>query len=126
MDKEKKHKRKPIAVKKNEKSVKEKADTLNGSVTQNLSTSVEDKQDTPKVNSTAKRNTDSSSESIQKRLKVESKSQKRTKPFNKLFDDVVFVISGYQNPLRAELRNKALALGAKYKPDWDSTCTHLM
>lgn len=127
---EKKRKDKPKYVKKKEKLNKEKGDTLNGSVTQKPSTpsaKLKDKPETPKGNNTVKRNNDSSSsESVQKRPKVERKPQKRTKPFNKLFDDVVFVISGYQNPLRAELRNKALALGAKYKPDWDRTCTHLI
>lgn len=31
-----------------------------------------------------------------------------------------------QNPDRANLRTMALALGAKYKKDWDNTCTHLI
>lgn len=46
--------------------------------------------------------------------------------FNQLLKGVVLVISGIQNPSRADLRNKALAMGAKYKADWDSSCTHLM
>lgn len=48
------------------------------------------------------------------------------KPFIRLLEDVVLVISGIQNPDRASLRTMAFAMGAKYKPDWDSTCTHLM
>lgn len=48
------------------------------------------------------------------------------RPFNQLLKDVVLVISGIQNPDRGDLRSKALALGAKYKADWDATCTHLM
>ena len=39
---------------------------------------------------------------------------------------VVFVLSGFQNPLRAELRNKATTMGAVYNDDWDESCTHLM
>lgn len=54
------------------------------------------------------------------------KSMKKYKPFNQLLSGVVLVISGIQNPDRADLRNKAIALGAKYKADWDNTCTHLM
>lgn len=53
----------------------------------------------------------------------------RSKPFKQLLEGVVFVMSGYQNPLRADIRNKALAMGAKYKPDWvngPGGCTHLM
>lgn len=53
--------------------------------------------------------------------------QKATKPFSELLKGVTIVISGIQNPDRADLRTKALAMGAKYKPDWDdNTCTHLM
>ncbi|XP_065363709.1 DNA repair protein XRCC1 [Calliphora vicina] len=48
------------------------------------------------------------------------------RPFNQLLKGVVLVISGIQNPDRGDLRNKAMALGAKYKADWDSTCTHLI
>lgn len=63
-----------------------------------------------------------------KRPKIDKKPEKMKvyRPFNKLLSDVVFAISGIQNPLRAELRQKALELGAKYKPDWDNSCTHLM
>ncbi|CAB0003672.1 unnamed protein product [Nesidiocoris tenuis] len=48
------------------------------------------------------------------------------KPFHHLMSDVVFVISGFQNPMRSDLRNAALAMGAKYKADWDNSCTHLV
>lgn len=48
------------------------------------------------------------------------------KPFNKLLENVVLVISGIQNPERADIRKKALEMGAKYKPDWERSCTHLM
>ncbi|XP_053658071.1 DNA repair protein XRCC1 [Anopheles marshallii] len=50
----------------------------------------------------------------------------RYKPFGKLLENVVLVISGIQNPDRANIRSQALAMGAKYKPDWDSSCTHLI
>ncbi|XP_046383136.1 DNA repair protein XRCC1 isoform X2 [Ischnura elegans] len=61
----------------------------------------------------------------EKTVKVDSKKLKR-KPFKKLLENVVFVISGFQNPLRGELRSKALEMGAKYKPDWNDSCTHLV
>ena len=48
------------------------------------------------------------------------------KPFHKLLEGVTFVLSGYQGTERHSLRQKALDMGAKYKPDWDSSCTHLM
>ncbi|XP_075675902.1 DNA repair protein XRCC1 [Dermatophagoides pteronyssinus] len=53
-------------------------------------------------------------------------SKKIRKPFEKLFDNVVFVISGYQNPIRAELKRKAIEMGAHYEPEWNSNCTHLI
>ena len=61
-----------------------------------------------------------------KSLKAKRKKKRIRKPFSKLMEDVVFVMSGYQNPYRAELRRKACEMGARCKPDWDSTCTHLM
>jgi len=51
---------------------------------------------------------------------------KKSKPFGKLFEGVRFVLSGYQNPARGSIRDKALAMGATYRGDWDSTCTHLV
>lgn len=48
------------------------------------------------------------------------------KPFDQLLNGVVFVFSGYQNPERGILRQKALDMGGKYKSDWDSSCTHLI
>lgn len=54
------------------------------------------------------------------------KKPKTYKPFRKLLEGVVFNISGIQNPERSNLRSKALEMGAKYRADWDSTCTHLI
>ncbi len=59
--------------------------------------------------------------------KMKTKTKERTyKPFNKLLDGVVLVISGIQNPARATIRQQALDMGARYKPDWEASCTHLM
>uniref|UniRef100_A0A182PCC7 BRCT domain-containing protein n=1 Tax=Anopheles epiroticus TaxID=199890 RepID=A0A182PCC7_9DIPT len=82
---------------------------------------------------------------------TEVKKPVQYKPFGKLLENVVLVISGIQrtihvvallvhetafngcfdlylsqNPDRANIRNQALAMGAKYKPDWDASCTHLI
>jgi len=43
-----------------------------------------------------------------------------------MMEGVVFVLSGFQNPFRGELREKALDMGAKYQPDWTPDATHLM
>ncbi|XP_014117888.1 PREDICTED: DNA repair protein XRCC1 [Pseudopodoces humilis] len=39
---------------------------------------------------------------------------------------VVLALSGFQNPLRAQLRSAAAGLGARYRPDWSDDCTHLV
>ncbi|NXH38289.1 XRCC1 protein, partial [Dicaeum eximium] len=39
---------------------------------------------------------------------------------------VVFALSGFQNPLRAHLRDAAVHMGALYRPDWTPECTHLV
>ncbi|KAG5876639.1 hypothetical protein JTB14_012984 [Gonioctena quinquepunctata] len=59
----------------------------------------------------------------------ESKKKKKvpaTKPFEKLLEGVILVMSGIQNPGRGMLRTMALSMGAKYKPDWEEGCTHLI
>ncbi|XP_006871424.1 PREDICTED: DNA repair protein XRCC1 [Chrysochloris asiatica] len=45
---------------------------------------------------------------------------------SKILQGVVVVLSGFQNPFRSELRDKALELGAKYRPDWAPDSTHLI
>ncbi|XP_054718123.1 DNA repair protein XRCC1-like [Uloborus diversus] len=57
--------------------------------------------------------------------KPNDKAKKPT-PFHKILDKVVFTLSGFVNPLRSEIRDKALEMGARYKADWDKTCTHLI
>merc|ERR1719447_25728 len=57
---------------------------------------------------------------------VESDTTKKTAPFRDLLRGVVFALSGFQNPLRGEIRGKAMEMGAKYEPDWSSRCTHLI
>ncbi|XP_057567579.1 DNA repair protein XRCC1 isoform X2 [Hippopotamus amphibius kiboko] len=44
----------------------------------------------------------------------------------RILQGVVLVLSGFQNPFRSELRDKALELGAKYRPDWTPDSTHLI
>ncbi|XP_072836256.2 DNA repair protein XRCC1 isoform X1 [Pogona vitticeps] len=46
--------------------------------------------------------------------------------FQHLLQGIVFVLSGFQNPFRSELRDKALEMGAKYRPDWTPDSTHLI
>ena len=35
-----------------------------------------------------------------------------------ILSGVTFTLSGFTNPYRSELRDKATELGAHYKPDW--------
>lgn len=65
--------------------------------------------------------------------KPEPKPQQKAKPqkdqqvpFSRIMEGVVFVLSGFQNPFRGELRDRALEMGAKYRPDWTPDSTHLM
>ena len=45
---------------------------------------------------------------------------------DQILSGVTFALSGFKNPYRGELRDKATALGAHYAPDWGPSCTHLM
>ncbi|XP_034095879.1 DNA repair protein XRCC1 isoform X1 [Gymnodraco acuticeps] len=47
-------------------------------------------------------------------------------PFKRILEGVVFVLSGFQNPIRGDLREKAVDMGAKYRPDWTPDATHLI
>ncbi|KAM7475952.1 hypothetical protein LguiB_023195 [Lonicera macranthoides] len=45
---------------------------------------------------------------------------------SKLLEGVVFVLSGFVNPERGQLRSQALEMGAEYQADWNSDCTLLV
>uniref|UniRef100_F1L600 DNA repair protein XRCC1 n=1 Tax=Ascaris suum TaxID=6253 RepID=F1L600_ASCSU len=47
-------------------------------------------------------------------------------PFNEVLTGVRFSLSGYQNPQRSQLRDKARQMGAIYEADWTPSCTHLI
>lgn len=83
---------------------------------------------TPKAMKRLSTSIDDAEKQTPKRKKSMSPMRKNIqyKPFDKLLEDVVLVISGIQNPDRGDLRSKALKMGARYKPDWDNSCTHLM
>jgi len=58
--------------------------------------------------------------------KAQGKTALTKKKFNEFLKGVHFAISGFQNPLRGEIRQKALDMGARYYGDWNSSCTHLV
>jgi len=61
--------------------------------------------------------------------KKKQQSRDTTQPsvkFDKILKDVVFVLSGFVNPLRHQLRQTAIDMGAKYSKEWNSSCTHLI
>ncbi|XP_063907222.1 DNA repair protein XRCC1-like isoform X2 [Zophobas morio] len=76
--------------------------------------------------SSKRKNDGGESSSPKKKIKVVEKPKEKRKPFTELLRGVTLVISGIQNPDRANLRTLALEMGAKYKSDWDNTCTHLI
>uniref|UniRef100_A0A1B0GII8 Putative dna repair protein xrcc1 anoplophora glabripennis n=1 Tax=Lutzomyia longipalpis TaxID=7200 RepID=A0A1B0GII8_LUTLO len=57
---------------------------------------------------------------------ISPKKRVTYQPFSRFLSGVIYTISGIQNPERGTLRQKATEMGARYKPDWDSTCTHLI
>uniref|UniRef100_A0A0A1WMY6 DNA repair protein XRCC1 n=1 Tax=Zeugodacus cucurbitae TaxID=28588 RepID=A0A0A1WMY6_ZEUCU len=59
-------------------------------------------------------------------VKTHNDKPKIFRPFNELLKGTVLVISGIQNPDRADIRDKALLMGAKYRADWGTGCTHLI
>lgn len=65
-------------------------------------------------------------EPLSKRIKFSKTTSVTQRPFDELFDKVVFSISGYENPYRSVIRSKALEMGAIYKNNWDKSCTHLV
>ncbi|XP_057669634.1 DNA repair protein XRCC1 [Diorhabda carinulata] len=111
------------------KKIKKNSDEKNGKKEK-----VANKQDVDKKNTTKtsiKKNV--GSPTIQKGIKsnddrqnIKLKKPKPMKPFHELLQGIVIVISGIQNPDRANIRTMALSMGAKYKPDWDGSCTHLI
>ncbi|XP_028985824.1 DNA repair protein XRCC1 [Betta splendens] len=72
-----------------------------------------------------KKETQSKTKPEPKQEKVKSTSVQQV-PFKQIMEGVVFVLSGFQNPFRGELREKALDMGAKYRPDWTPDSTHLI
>lgn len=61
-----------------------------------------------------------------KKIKLKKNPLPVTKPFSELLKGVNFVMSGYENPHRSNLRSKALEMGAIYKHNLDQSTTHLM
>ncbi|XP_051632683.1 DNA repair protein XRCC1-like [Manacus candei] len=47
-------------------------------------------------------------------------------PGGAVLGGVVLVLSGFQNPLRGQIRAAAVAMGAQYRPDWTPDSTHLV
>lgn len=46
--------------------------------------------------------------------------------YEKILSGVNFVMSGFANPRRSKLRDKAIAMGACYNQKWQKSSTHLM
>ena len=60
-------------------------------------------------------------------VKQEEKEASHQKQFSdKPLTNVIFGLSGYQNPSRSQIRDKAVKLGAKYSDTWTKNCTHLI
>ena len=67
------------------------------------------------------------SKSQEQDAKSSAKRRNEGKSTNMLpLNGVYISISGIENPNRAQLREQALSLGARYAPQWLSGCTHLI
>lgn len=114
-----------VEKKKNEEARLKRAvdEKLHGSRVKNNENKRKNEQDEPGARSSEanKRKIEAGCSTGKKR-----KREKNQKPFDVLLRGVCIVISGIQNPDRANLRKIAVEMGAKYKPDWDTDCTHLM
>ncbi|CAL1529946.1 unnamed protein product [Lymnaea stagnalis] len=88
-------------------------------------TSSTEKPSLQRANSASSKTTSTEKPSLQ-RKNTEPTPSSPAKVFSRLMEGVVFVLSGFQNPQRGELRDKALEMGAKYRPDWGRGCTHLI
>ncbi|XP_075977027.1 DNA repair protein XRCC1-like [Anticarsia gemmatalis] len=90
------------------------------------------KSDTPPNESPPAKKVNSSGERSEqwtddrKRARVSSAESDEAEDPNTILKDVVLVLSGYENPQRATVRNTALAMGARVERDWGPTCTHLI
>ncbi|EGG23804.1 BRCT domain-containing protein [Cavenderia fasciculata] len=67
-----------------------------------------------------------SEDDVQTLPKFTPKGQKYQTPFGHLLKGVVIVIGGIVNPQKAMIREKAIEMGAGYKPDWCREATHLI
>ncbi|XP_029959427.1 DNA repair protein XRCC1-like [Salarias fasciatus] len=79
----------------------------------------------PAPKATEKKRESQSKPEPKPKQKAKSPSEQQV-PLNRIMEGVVFVLSGFQNPFRGELREKALDMGAKYRPDWTPDATHLI
>lgn len=61
-----------------------------------------------------------------KDITTTKRKHKVAKPFDQILNGVHFVLSGFQNPLRSDIREKALRMGAQYRKDWTPDSTHLV
>lgn len=71
-----------------------------------------------------KPSTSKTPEPVKKKIQTGGKMKKVV--IGGIMEKVVIVLSGFVNPMRSDLRDKALDMGAKYKGDWDKSCTHLV
>ena len=92
------------------------------------STSKENKAGSKEIISMKDKEASRDNLSLSQQTKTDKTSLKKKTylKFNEFFKGVNFAISGFQNPLRGEIRQKALDMGARYHGDWNSTCTHLV
>jgi DNA-repair protein XRCC1 len=88
--------------------------------------SEDDQSDDGEKAKSSKATKDKSSEKTAEKDASPKADKNRAPKRSNILHGVVFALSGFQNPLRSEIRDKGMKLGAKYRPDWTDDCTHLV
>uniref|UniRef100_H2ZBQ2 BRCT domain-containing protein n=1 Tax=Ciona savignyi TaxID=51511 RepID=H2ZBQ2_CIOSA len=70
--------------------------------------------------------TPSKKQLLETKLKTETKAPSSKNSSDRILNGVVVALSGYQNPLRGQIRETALKMGAQYRKEWKNDCTHLI
>lgn len=108
--------------KEEKESVYEKWKKKNGGVaTASVAKSSKESDSEEEVKKKSDEATKSSSVSPSKKEQARRNNDPKT-----ILRGVIFALSGFQNPLRTEIRDKGMKMGAKYRPDWTDDCTHLV
>ncbi|KAL0828796.1 hypothetical protein ABMA28_003709 [Loxostege sticticalis] len=128
---EKKHDRKTSNDTKDKKEESQKTSQSDKHRDKNERTPKDDRKNRPDPVSRVSKDEPSTSSSRDKSEKDRKRSrddrpQKAGGDFNSILKGVTFALSGYVNPRRANVRDKAIEMGARCERDWNQQCNYLI